>query len=304
MLQYILIWLIAPLLRAITNYIDKWLLNKVTYPTKHIIPVLMIFSWVIGIFPTVIAWIIGFEELYLMSYAQFFTVIGSWVIYMLWIYLYLLALNTDTPTNVIPYFQLIPLFALVIWYYFFWEIITWYNLIWCLLIVFWAMLLSTNLKKLHFNKNTVVIMAVSSLLFTVSDALFRDVYTSSSFVSSVFWTSLWLTIVWLWLLTVKKYRHWFSETIKKNGRLLLWINSINEVLNIVAKLVFFYLTAYMYLAHLELLNSLQPLFIVIIWFALSKLYPSNMGEYRNKKEFPRQITSIIIMIVGVYFVAM
>ncbi|USN56079.1 MAG: EamA family transporter [Candidatus Peribacteria bacterium] len=50
-------------------------------------------------------------------------------------YLYLLALNQDTPTNVIPYFQLIPVCALILGYLVFGELITGYNLIGCLLII-------------------------------------------------------------------------------------------------------------------------------------------------------------------------
>ncbi|USN55776.1 MAG: hypothetical protein H6765_04205 [Candidatus Peribacteria bacterium] len=76
------------------------------------------------------------------------------------------------------------------------------------------------------------------------------------------------------------------------------INTINEVLNISAKLIFYYVSAFLFLAHLELLNSLQPLFILCIGFVLYMRDPLKYGSYRSHNEVTEQTLSILLMILG------
>ena len=298
MIYYILLWCLAPLLRTCTNYIDKFLLHDITYPKNHAIPVLIIFSGLIGIVSFTVALFFGGLWFFRLPLSSIILSIGAWIIYIIASFVYLQALQIDSPINIIPYFQVIPIFAIVIWSLWFQEYLNTYDIVWSVCIMLWAFLLWFQPKTYQFKRKSFLLMMLASFLFTVPDSLFKYIQYQHSFWITSVWISLGLVIVSVSFLLVKDWRKSFVLVLQNNGWKVFWINTFNEILNMTAKFIFFYLTTHLYLAHLELINSLQPAFIVIIGYFLYKF--TKFGkDLRNKEEAFKQIISIALMILWV-----
>lgn len=118
-MKRIRIGILSPALRAICNYVDKYLLSKVFHEEKNL-SVLLIFSSIIGI--VLLPFIRFFaNDVFTISNINKLMMIGGGVVYILSLIPYLYALNKDDASTVVPLFQLVAPISLIMGYFFLGE---------------------------------------------------------------------------------------------------------------------------------------------------------------------------------------
>lgn len=111
-MQRIWIGLLCPALRAISSYIDKYLLSKFFQEEKNL-SILLIFSSAIGV--VVLPFIFFFaDNVFAISNMNKLLMIGGGAIYILSIIPYLYALHKDDTSTVVPLFQMIAPISLIL----------------------------------------------------------------------------------------------------------------------------------------------------------------------------------------------
>ena len=135
------------------------------------------------------------------------------------------------------------------------------------------------------------------------DTLFKKVAIIESFWVSVFWQYLSLTIFGLLiLLFVKKFRKEFLEMFFHDmGKKVLFVNFSSEILYILGNLANSFATLLAPLAIVLVVSSYQPLFVFIGGILLTKFLPHISTEKISRKHFYHKLISILIIIIGSYF---
>src|SRR4030043_1423885 len=106
-MNWLLIALLAPILWAVSNYIDKLLIGKYF---KGGTGALILFSCLIGI-PVFILIAIFKPAVLSVSIASALLVTLNGFVYILYLFPYLKALNKSDTSSVVPIFQTIPIFV-------------------------------------------------------------------------------------------------------------------------------------------------------------------------------------------------
>jgi hypothetical protein len=86
---------------------------------------------------------------------------------------------------------------------------------------------------------------------------------------------------------------------KKNPISTLSLNGLNEIFNIVAKMIVNFATLLAPLALVWTVNNLQPFFVLLIGILLTKFFPNFNQEKIDKKTIIQKIFAIILMFTGV-----
>ena len=135
--------LIGPLLYASTNHIDKVLLEK--YFKVGGVGALMLFSSLLSVLalpifyladPTVLS--VGNKHIFVLALVGFFNILVLWF--------YLLALKDDEASVVIVFYQLVPVFGLILGYFMLDETLTQRQLIAMATIIFGTTIISCILQ--------------------------------------------------------------------------------------------------------------------------------------------------------------
>lgn len=299
-MNWFIIALIAPFLWAITNHIDKYLINK--YFRNRGIGSIIIFSSLIGIFVLPFILIIHPAVFAIKPILALLIVING-SIYVLGLLPYLYALAEDEASIVVPLLQTIPVFSYVLAFFVLGERLTGIQVIASLLIILGAIVLSLDLnqKKIKFKKKVFWLMFLASFLAALNGLIFKYVAIQEDFWTTSFWEYIGFAILSIILLVfIKSYRNQFLLVIRNNKRVVLGWNTINEVLNIIAKIVMNFATLLAPLALVWVVNGFQPFFVLIFGIIITLFFPYFGKEILVKKYLIQKVIAIAIMFVGVY----
>jgi len=299
-MNWFIIALIAPFLWAITNHIDKHLINK--YFRKGGVGSIIIFSSLIGIFVLPFILIIH-PAVFTIKPILALLIIINGSIYVLSLLPYLYALAEDEASIVVPLFQTIPVFSYVLAFFVLGERLTGIQIIASLLIILGAMVLSLDLnqKKIKFKKKVFWLMFLASFSVALNGLIFKYVAIQEDFWTTSFWEYIGFAILSIILLVfIKSYRDQFLLVIRNNRRVVLGWNTINEVLNIIAKIAMNFATLLAPLALVWVVNGFQPFFVLIFGIIITLFFPYFGKEILVKKYLIQKVIAIAIMFVGVY----
>jgi drug/metabolite transporter (DMT)-like permease len=293
--------LIAPFLYALTNQIDKALLDK--YFKVSGVGTLIIFSGVLSILalpviyffdPTVFA--IGTKEMLIMLF------VGILNLTLLWAYL--VALKDDEASIIIVFYQLVPVFALVLGYYLLGETITSMQGIAMAIIIFGTTLVSFEINddnNFKLKRQTVFFMLIASVLWALESVLFKYVALEENVLRSLFWHNLALAGAGVLVFCfIPKYRHHFLESIKVNSAAIFSVNVLNEIIYMVANAVYGFAYMLAPIALVLLTNSFQPIFVFAIGVFMTLYFPHIISEKIEAKHLWQKLLAIIITSIGTF----
>jgi len=300
-MNWLIIALLSPALWAASSHIDKYLIEK--YFKGRGVGALIIFSSIIGVF--VLPFILLFEpKPFNISFAQLILIIFSSVISILAILIYLYALKKDEASIVVPLFQTIPIFAFILGYLFLGEILSHRQIAGGLLIILGGLGLSLDLKEKvpRLKSNIFFLMLLASLLIAISGLLFKVVAVEANFWTATFWAYAGEILMGaIFLVFIKSYRVEFWQVIQINKLAVLSLNAFNEVINVIATLIFRFVILLAPLALIWAINGLQPLFVFLFGVILTLFFPNLEKESLAKKNVIQKIFTILIMFLGTYF---
>jgi len=300
-MNWFFIALTAPLLYAIANHTDKYLISK--YIRDNEVGALIMFSALFAIFALPIIFIINPMVLVISLWqGAILVLIGILVVLSILCYLY--ALRFDEATFVVPLYQMIPIFGFILAYFILGETLTKTQILASLAILVGALILSFDIggEKIRFKKKVVLLMIIASLFYAISDVLFKFVAIDRGFWISTFWTLVGKIFIGLvFLLFISSYRKQFFLLLKEARGKILALNSMNEIFTIVADTIFQYATLLAPVALVLMVNGFQPLFVFAIGLGLTLFFPHISKEKIQKKYLLQKIIAILTIFIGSCF---
>lgn len=293
--SWILFSVLAALIWAIVNTIDKYVLTK--WIKKPIVPVMIL--GIVGLIASFIVYLVkGYSEL--STNLIIINLIGG-SFYVLGSLFYFQAAKLSEITRVVPLLHLIPLFVLVFAAGFLGEIFAPVKYIGVFLLVIGAVIISKKGPfKFHIGKAfwfmMLAVLAYSSYLIVTKYLLgFTDFWTVFSYgkIGGL-----------LVLIPVFCFNyHKLKDVVKEKGVKVIWVVSLNESMNATGVLFLTIAASTGFITLVEGLASLQSLFLLIIATCLSIFYPKILKEEIRKSTVLLKLIAIILMIIGAYLVA-
>lgn len=296
--------LIGPFLYALTNHIDKILLEK--YFKKGGVGTIILISAFLSILAVPIFYLVdpsvlhvGKENLLLMAG------VGMLNVGVLWCYL--MALKNDEASIVIVFYQLVPLFGCILGFLVLDEILTRLQIAAMALIIIGTTLVSFEIdgaNKFKFRMGTIVPMTAAAFLWALESVIFKFVALEENLWRTLFWEHVMLLLVGaIIFLFVRSYRKSFLIALKSNSVPILSLNVANESLYILGN--FASAVAYM-LAPIGLVllaESYQPLFVLGIGIFLTVFFPRITVEDISARHLWRKILAVVITGIGTYLLS-
>lgn len=300
-MSWFLLTLIGPFLYAMTNYIDKVLLEK--YFKEGGVGTLMIFSSLLSALalpfllfadPSVLD--VSFKNILVLMAVGIFNVLVLWF--------YFLALKDEEASVTVVFYQLVPVLGLVLGYFILGESISEMQFISMLIIIFGTTIISFEVdseNKFKLRKQTIIYMLAASFFWALGSVVFKSVALEENVLRSLFWEHLVLSLIGVFLFSfVGSYRKSFLLAIKMNSKKILSLNVLNEILYITGSVVFSFAYLLAPISLVLLTNSFQPIFVLVIGVFLTIFFPSIAVEKIQVKNMMQKVLAICITGIGTY----
>ena len=142
-------------------------------------------------------------------------------------------------------------------------------------------------------------MILSSILYALYEALFKYVALENNFWISNFWQFIGLLLFGITLLVFsKKYREQLLSMLRNNGKKIIGLNIINELLYMAGNIILLFAYLLAPLALVGLVNVYQPIFVFIIGILLTIFLPKIAIEKIEKRYLTQKILAISIIFIG------
>lgn len=300
-MNWFFIALLGPLLWSISNHIDKFLLGKHFKGVGK--EALILYSTLFGLVVLPIAYFFDSNVLSI-KFTGALVLIFAGCLNALTIYLYLYALENDEASIVVPFFQMIPVFAFILGFFILGEVLSVSQMVGSLVVILGAGVLSLEigeLQKIKFRKKIVLIMFGSSLSFAIYETLFKAIAVDSGFWVSTFWQYVGLFVFGSVLfLSKQKYRNDFLYLIKKHNWKFFFINVINESLTIVGNSFYNFALLLAPIALIMTTNGYQPILVFVEGIILTLFFPKISKENVSLKHLAHKILAILIVFMGTF----
>lgn len=300
-MNWFLIALIGPVLYAISNHTDKYLIEK--YFKGGEAGALIIFSALSSVVTLPFIYIIE-PTVFSLDLVTIAVLILNGMLSVVCIILYFKALQDEEASIVVPFYQTIPIFGFVLGYFFLGETLTINQIVSCGLIIAGTAILSLNLNggKIDIKKRVAMLMLAASLIYAVSGVVFKMVAIEDGFWISIFWDFFGGVLMGLILFFSSfSYRNQFRQALKLNSLGVISLNSFNEIIFIIADGVSAYAMLLAPIALVMTVNGFQPAFVFLIGLALTAFFPKLGRESMNAHLLAQKILAIGLIIEGTIF---
>jgi uncharacterized membrane protein len=300
-MTWFLLALVGPLMYALTNHIDKLLLEK--YFKKGGVGVVLLFSSLLSIFALPFFFLAD-KTILDVSLTNIFILAVVGILYVLVLWCYLFALKEGEASVVIIFYQLVPVFGYILGYFLLGEVLTPRQLFAMVIIILGTTIVSFEIdveNKFKLRKKIILPMMAASFFWASGGVIFKMVALQENLWRSLFWEHLMLVFIGIIMfITIRPYRVNFLSALKVNSRKILTINAINEGIYILGNVAFD--SAYLLapVALVLLTDSFQSIFALIIGIFLTIFFPKLSTEKIQAKHIWQKIVAICITGVGAY----
>lgn len=304
MSNWFIVALVAPILWSVVNHIDKYMLSR--YLKDRGVGALLIFSALSSIIILPIIAFVFHSEIFNISSTDLLILLFVGFLSSAAFYFYLMGMEAEEASIVVPLFQLVPVFGYFLGYLILGESLSVPQIFASLLVMSGIIVLVLEFDeehKLKLKTRVLYLIVASSFFFALHDTLFKKVAIVESFWVSIFWQYTSLTIFGLLiLLFIKKFRQeFFSMFSKKIGGTIFLVNITSEVLYILGNLANSFATLLAPVAVVLVVSSYQPLFVFLGGILLTVFLPKIAMEKISRKHLFHKFISILIIIIGSYF---
>jgi len=299
MTSAVVITIFASFLWALTNHIDKFMINGIDESASSVKTLLVFSTLVAGIIFTPI-WLIVSKFSVAISNLSLISVFVAAIIYTLATYFYFKALSKNDASIVVVMFQLIPVFSYILALIFFNENLTIQQIIGSIIIILSAVIISFDFEEKNNNSKfqALLLMIFSSLLYAIYFILFDVAIRHSSYNSCAFWYQVGFLLIGIVLMCVKSFRTTFIKAIKTNGNRYLSLNVTNEAINLWANLLVNFANVTIPIAIANILNGFQGAFVFILGVIGVKLLPKYFKEDLRRKIVIQKVGCIVLSVIG------
>lgn len=289
--------LAGPFLYAATNHIDKYLLQR--HFRQDGVAVLILYSALLSALVLPVVWWLA-PDVLAVDARNVLILGGVAVLDVILLWAYLNAMNSDEPTVVIVYYQLVPVLGLLFGYVLLGETITTLQSVAMLVVIAGASLVSFE-RGGRFKARTTGFMLLACTCWALEATVFKKVALQDNVWRSFFWEHLILAGVGIALfVAVSTYRRRFLDGFRQHSAAVLSLNVLNEVLYIVGNMAVAYATLLAPVALILLMNAFQPFFVLLIGLLLAWLFPKIATERTEARNLWRKVAAIGMTGVGTY----
>lgn len=293
-MSWIFLSILAAFIWSIVNIFDKYIISKLV--ERPIVPVIILGT--IGLIASVAIFItLGFQSL---SVINILLAILAGIFWALLNFFYFYALKIEEVSKVVPLFYLAPLFILIIAAFFLGEIFTPLKYLGIILLVFGAILISSNKLSFNFNK-AFWFMVFASIAMAINQVItkyllgFADFWTIFGYIRIGAFVALIPSII----INIES----FKNIYKKQGLKPFGFITANESLNIVGVLFLTLALATGFVTLVNALSSIEPFFVLLLTIIISIFYSRILKEEIGRSIIVRKIVAIAIMFVGVILIS-
>lgn len=299
-MNWFLIALIGPILYAISNHLDKFVLGKYCGNIKA--GALVIFS---AFFSVAVLPIVYFVEpsVFSLGFKTSMILMLNGTINIICLALYFEALKEDESSVVVPFYQTIPVLSFILGYFVLGEVLNLDQIIGGGLILFGTLIISLSFagKKIKIRKKVAALMLSASLLYAVNAVIFKLIALDAGFWNSVFWEFAGNVFAGILIFSfISSYRKQFLEVFGTRKSGIIPLNAINESFTLVAEGVSAYAVLLAPVSLVTAVNGLQPLFVFIFGIILTLFVPHLTKESLEKNDIAQKILAIGIITAGIY----
>lgn len=297
-MNWLIFALLGPAIWSINNFLDKFILDKHVKEVGALTIIFSIANLIISIF---IFAVYGFT---ILKFQSSLLILLAGMLQIVVFLAYFKALSLDETSRVVPLFQLIPVFTLVLGILFLGEFPTPTVLLGFLFVFIGGFILST--KKITMNvlrpNPAFWYMILASLSSATIGILFKSVVIYNDFWTTFAYESLGVGLGGFILFLVPTYRNQFTKTISSLDKKVYSIIVINEIIFVLGKLGPRFAFTLAPVALVTVVNGLQPFFILIYGLFLTTFAPNIIKEDISKKGLLKKFISILIIFLGIYLI--
>ncbi|MFA7301849.1 MAG: EamA family transporter [Candidatus Shapirobacteria bacterium] len=292
--------LISPILMTLANNIDKHLVEK--YFKGGGLGAMMIFSSISGLLLLPVSFIFATKSLFEIPFSYILVLVLIGILSAFAVFSYLAALEDGETSVIVPFYQTVPIFGLILGYLFLGETVSLLKVIAIPIIVLGSLILSLEIDEdagFKFKVKPIILILFSSFIFAINAIVFKKIATEYSFWTSIFWeyTGLFLVGVFLFAF-IKKHRLQFIKVFKYNKKKVLTLNISNEILVLLGNLSVEFALILAPVALVLLADSYQPLFVLFWGIIFSKFFPNMSYDKFDSKNLIKKVIGIIIIVLG------
>lgn len=292
--------LLAPILYTATNYIDKYLIsNKVTRYSA-----MPIFGGIAGAFFGTLIWLANGMPILSLSDTLIMLLVGALTIWAG--ALYFIALSEENPSRMILFFQLIPVFVLILAYFFLHERISFLQLTGFFLILTATISLSSSKDALSFKPSRAFLfILLADLLWAIASLLIKFTVSVSSFSKIIafesFGVALGALVLWLSFPSIRSAFRYTLNTL--NHRTLSFV-ILNEGVWIAGRAITYFALTLGPASLVTVVGGIQVFYGILFGLLLSIFLPRfTQGPIRSK-ELLKEIIAGIVIFLGIYFLTL
>lgn len=287
---------LAPFLYSITNFVDKYLLEK---KIKDPVAASIFGSFVTCILGLLLFAVLGFPQIEPMQ-AGFLILAG--VLLVFYLVPYYSALKLDDTSVVVPLFQFSPLFVLILSWAFLHESLTIKQGIGFISILLSGYALSVDKIDLTLFRPRKILwlMMLSSLIFAVVLVLFRSVVKSESFWVTISYEMMGGgigAILLLWYVGIKRFKKAVRQIIP-----LVGIVSANNGVAVMAQMSEGYALSLVSASFVSIVGGIQPLFLLLMGYALTRMFPKFIREDIDISVMKKKLAVMVFIFIGLYLI--
>ncbi|PJC23582.1 hypothetical protein CO058_02750 [candidate division WWE3 bacterium CG_4_9_14_0_2_um_filter_35_11] len=302
-MNWIIYAIIPAFLWAIVNHIDKYLIEK--YYKGIRVGSLVIFSSLIGLPVSILIYLFN-QSVFEIPIQQILLIVFAGISYIIGVVFYLYALSKDEASTIVPNMMLVPSIGAILSYFFLGESLSHLQVFAIFLVIFGALLISSDLKDLRFPKlkpDVFLLMVCFAFFMSLNAIIFKyAMIVEYDFWVIAFWEHIGFLALGIFCLAfINTYRVQFWNLVKKNSFGIISLNTLNESITISGNLIFHYA---IFLAPVAIVESLtegvQPVFVLAIAIFLTLFFPKLGKEELTKKILIQKFFAIIIMFIGIH----
>lgn len=300
-MHWFFIALIAPFLWAVVNLADNYLVSNFSQKEKERSSGgLVLFSSLIGIFIAFFIFVF-ISGIFDISTLDKFLLIISGMLSVVWIVLYLYALEIEETSKIVPWFLAVPVFGYILGYFFLGENLTLFQFLGSGIILLGLLLISFDFsgEKKRFKHKPLLYMLCASLIIALSGIIFKYVTIEGNFWVSSFWEYFGLGITGLFIFLISpKHRNEFRYMNKTGGKKIFLVNIASELMTISGNLLTNFALLLAPVAMVYLVGSFQPAIVLLLVIITTKFFPHITKENISRRVLVPKIIAIILMILG------
>lgn len=300
-MNWFLIALVGPVLYAIANHTDKYLISR--YLKGGAVGSMVIFSALFNLIAVPIIFLVHPDVLSIgLTSALILTLNGTLIVVNVLCYFY--ALHKDEASYVVPFYQTIPVFGFFFGYFLLGETISLTQGWGALAVILGALVLSFEFEeRIRFKRDVVLLMLTASVLYALNGVIFKLVALDGGFWPSLFWAQVGQVLAGLLMLFfVGSYRKQFLAMLRENKLPVLSLNALSETMFVVAEGAMAFAVLLAPLVLVQLVNSFQPLFVFVIGIFLATFFPNISDESIARHHLLQKSVGVFLVVIGSYLV--